>query len=315
MAQLNGVTLVLGTGLVGTFTARALEERGSTVVAADLAPSPGYFTRFGPDVRTPLLTIDILDGAAVRSVLERFAIECVVLAAGRNGGASAADVSDARLVNVDGPCSVAREALATGVHRLVFISSFAVYGNPAVDLLREDLRLTPKTEYGRMKVAAEEALDRYRGGELDLVILRPCGVYGPVDRPARAGHAARLFSSALGQAVAGELVLRASAGAGDEYIYVKDLARAVALVARCTLPGRDRVFNVGAGSLTMPKEILEALDTLIPGARLSLEWDVGQPERSRAPLDIERLRRAFAFEPRFSITDGLRDQIMELIRR
>jgi nucleoside-diphosphate-sugar epimerase len=305
---------VLGTGLVGTFVARALEEQGSTVVAADLAPSRGYFTRFGPNVGTPLLTVDILDGTAIRSVLEGYGIRCVVLTAGLNGAASAADVSSARRVNVEGPCLVAREALAAGVHRLVYLSSFAVYGKPAVDRLTEDLPLTPETEYGRMKAAAEAALNQCCSNKLDLVVLRPCGVYGPVSQPTRAGHAAHLFSRVLAQAVSGQLVLRAPAGAGDEYLYVKDLGRAIALIARCTLPNDVRVFNVGSGSLTTAKDILKAIETLIPAAQLRLEQDECRPERSRAPLDIARLRRAVAFEPRFSITAGLRDQVLELMR-
>lgn len=84
-------------------------------------------------------------------------------------------------INYEGTKNVLEEAAASGVRRLVFISSnspmgFSRHGRP----FREDDRISPYMHYGKSKYWAEkyvrEASERKR---LETVILRPCWYYGP----------------------------------------------------------------------------------------------------------------------------------------
>ncbi len=79
-------------------------------------------------------------------------------------------------VNATGTETLARTAVEAGVRRIVFISSLAARG--------PDGAAGPISPYGRSKAAAERALTamaREADGSLELVILRPGGVYGPRD--------------------------------------------------------------------------------------------------------------------------------------
>lgn len=85
-----------------------------------------------------------------------------------------------RQVNVAGTTRLAREAAATGVKRLIFLSSVKVHGEETQAPYQETSRFAPADPYGISKQEGEEALRAIsRETGLDVVILRPPLVYGP----------------------------------------------------------------------------------------------------------------------------------------
>src|SRR5687768_16792449 len=111
--------LVFGTGLVGTFAARALAEEGAAVVTADLNPVPDYFRTYGPRGHAGPAQADMLNPAEIRPLLEAQSVDVVVVAAGLLGEACRREPETAWEVNVEGPRVVAEAALRAGVRRLV----------------------------------------------------------------------------------------------------------------------------------------------------------------------------------------------------
>ena len=91
-------------------------------------------------------------------------------------------LAEFRRTNVDGTLNLARQAVAAGVRRLVFISSVKVNGEAteAGHAFRETDVPDPKDAYGQSKFEAEQGL-RHIANEtsLELVIIRPPLVYGP----------------------------------------------------------------------------------------------------------------------------------------
>lgn len=89
---------------------------------------------------------------------------------------------DLHAINADGTRNLLEAAAEAGVRRFVHVSSNSVAGtNP--DRARpfaEDDPPNPYLEYGKSKLAAEEAVRSYHAaGELETVVLRPCWFYGP----------------------------------------------------------------------------------------------------------------------------------------
>ena len=87
-----------------------------------------------------------------------------------------------RASNVDGTIALAREAVAAGVRRFVFISSIKVNGDATVPgkPFRPGDTPRPSDPYGVSKCEAEEALRKLSAETtLELVIIRPVLVYGP----------------------------------------------------------------------------------------------------------------------------------------
>jgi UDP-glucose 4-epimerase len=299
---------VLGGGQVGTFAARAIAEQGGAVTTADAEPLPEYFARFGPQPAGVLVRADIRHYTALTALLQQSGADVIVLAAGMTHAACASDARTAWRVNVDGARTVARAALDHRVKRLVFVSSFDVYGRPSVDQMPESLPLSTKSVYGRTKVAAETALCSLRSRGLDVRVLRPCGLFGPV-RAGGGSRSAQLITLLLLYAVNGRpLTIDAEGTLPDEYLYIKDLAGAIARAALGEHDVEHAVFNVGSGRTTTIEDLCAAVRAVVPTAQFTINSRPGRP-RSAAPLDISRVRDSLGFEPRYSLVEGLADYV------
>jgi nucleoside-diphosphate-sugar epimerase len=87
-----------------------------------------------------------------------------------------------RQVNVDGTLALARQAVAAGVRRFVFLSSIKVNGESTLpgQPFRADDVPAPADPYAISKCEAEDALRTLAASSsLEVVIIRPVLVYGP----------------------------------------------------------------------------------------------------------------------------------------
>jgi len=86
-----------------------------------------------------------------------------------------------REVNVEGTLNLARQAVAAGVKRFVFVSSVKVNGEatPELPFCASDVP-SPQDPYGVSKAEAEQALRQLSAETgLEVVVVRPPLVYGP----------------------------------------------------------------------------------------------------------------------------------------
>ena len=136
------------------------------------------------------------DGDALGRLLERERIEAILHCAARSLVAeSIADPARYFRDNVAGGIALLEAARATGVGRIVFSSTAAVYGIPDASPIAEDAPLRPINPYGESKRAFESALAWYgRAYGLRSVTLRYFNVAGATDdarrgpRPGDAPH-------------------------------------------------------------------------------------------------------------------------------
>lgn len=160
-------TLVTGaTGFVGSHVAEALLDAGRHPVCTVRASSDLRWIR-GLDV--PTVAGDLRRPGELEAALE--GVTTVVHAAGVT---SASRPELYREVNVLGTERLAERAARRGVERFVFVSSLAARG--------PDAETGPASLYGRSKREAEERLREIDGSsDMEVVVLRPSGVYGPRD--------------------------------------------------------------------------------------------------------------------------------------
>lgn len=123
--------------------------------------------------------------------------EIAIIVAGRAHVMTASAADDEAAFhhgNCEVPLAVAEALADAGGRRIVYVSSVAVHGTPAVgQRFRESDLPAPVNAYGRSKLCGEEAL-RARCAQLglELVIVRPPMVHGP-DAP---GHFGQLLRAA-----------------------------------------------------------------------------------------------------------------------
>lgn len=137
-----------------------LPAKVDQIVTGDLTPSM--------DWRQMLVGVDVVVHLAARvHVMTDTAID---------------PLTEFRQVNVEGTMNLARQAVASGVHRFVLISSIKVNGEgtrSGQPFGTEDVP-APKDPYGISKHEAELGLCQLAGmSGLEVVIIRPPLVYGP----------------------------------------------------------------------------------------------------------------------------------------
>ena len=188
------------------------------------------------------------------------------------------------------------------VPRLIFLSTCAVYGEPAEGGLPfdETSPVNPRGWYASGKTAAEGLIKRFDA--LPTLVLRTTNPYGytqadqcmqgvlPVMvRAAKAGHTFRLWGS--GEAI-------------KDYLDVSDFSSAVEAVLA---GGQTGVFNVASGKSVALNEVIRLVENAT-GRTLRIErhpaagWDVQHGRYSHAALTA-----ATGWVPKVSFEAGVRN--------
>jgi nucleoside-diphosphate-sugar epimerase len=158
-------TLITGaTGFLGSQVAAEWVDQGHSVRCTVRATSD---TRRLKDLGVELAEWDMRGTEGVRSALE--GIDTVVHVAGITRAPRKAEYFQ---VNATGAGRLAEAAASAGVRRFVLVSSLAARG--------PDGGTGPISAYGASKLRGEE-LVRLFEEKMEIVILRPGGIYGPRD--------------------------------------------------------------------------------------------------------------------------------------
>src|SRR5215217_6932160 len=242
-----------GAGFLGINLIRFLLARGVEVTSLDVAE----FTYTDVQDRVRIVRGDIRDRAAVEIALT--GVDAVVHCA---AALPLYPPDEIYTTDVIGTRIVLEMARVAGVHRVVHISSTAVYGIPDHHPLLEDDRLDGVGPYGQAKIQAEMIALEERAKGLVVPILRPKSFIGPE----RLGVFSMLYDWALDGRNFPML------GMGNnryQFLDVEDLCGAIWL--SLTLP-EDRVndtFNIGAAEfMTMRRDYQAVLDAAGHGKRV-----------------------------------------------
>jgi UDP-glucose 4-epimerase len=205
--------------------------------------------------------------------------------------------------------------LATGVNRLVFSSTAAVYGEPKTTPILEDAPLNPTNAYGESKLLVEQMLswlNRVHG--FRYASLRYFNVAGAIEGRGEAhepeSHIIPLILDvALGRRQ-GIKVFGQDYGTPDgtcvrDYIHVQDLARAH-LLAFEALGERDRlIYNIGNGVGFSVREVIESARR-VTGHAIPVEEC---PRRPGDPAVLiassEKITRELGWKPEYSKLDDI----------
>ncbi|NIO06732.1 MAG: NAD-dependent epimerase/dehydratase family protein, partial [Deltaproteobacteria bacterium] len=284
-------TLITGLGLVGTSYAQLALKRGEKVVFYDMAPRRDFLEKKLGSADVTVLQRDVRDLPALIETIQTNKIDKVIHTAGLIGGKVAQPIYTGMQINVMGTINVAEAVRLTGVKRLVHISTFGVYnrrnGEPAP--LDETFSRGPGEAYGNSKVAKElmvEAYQRLYGFE--LVVLRLANVYGVGHFAGGSGGGEMLQNILLSGIKGGVVKVRQEQARDFEYVYYKDLGRALDRAATINLSA-PVTLNIGTGVIVKFDELVAMAQKLLP--KLEIEMIPGQTPRSaRQPMVIAKAK-------------------------
>ena len=313
--------LVTGaTGFTGGHLARALASRGRQVRAL---VRDDQRSRDLQHAGIELARGDIRDAAAVRAAMSGIDVVYHVAAVYRQAGLPK---STYRAINAAAAGTIVEAAAAAGVKRVVHCSTVGVHGDVEHPPANEDAPLKPGDVYQETKLAGERAAREagQRAG-VDVVIVRPTGIYGPGDR-----RLLRLFRGVARDGFPGFPIL----GRGEIYYhltYIDDLVEGFRRAGE-EPAASGRTYILAGGEVTTLNELVKLIADVarVRPPRLHLPvwpfWIAGAMcEAACAPFgieppiyrrrvdfftksrafDISRARREIGYAPQVDLREGI----------
>ena len=207
-------------------------------------------------------------------------------------------------VNYGGTLHVLEYARATGVKKVVFASSAAVYGDVATMPVAENIPLQPMSPYGIDKLASEYALDCYASQHgVPTTALRFFNVYGPRQDPT--SPYSGVISIFADRAKASRtLTIFGDGKQTRDFVFVGDVVRAIAAALG---DGNSRLIaNVGTGHAITVNELASTVVDLCGGGSTIEHAPARSGEIPESRARVDRLRDQLGVVAETKLVDGLR---------
>ncbi len=290
--------LVTGSsGFFGGHLVARLVRDGVTVTGLDFAEPHNPLP---PGVRD--LRIDVRDAAAIRAAVLDVRPEVIYhLAAQASVSVSMREPVVDIETNVLGTLHLARAAAEAGTARFVFVSTGgALFGEPAVVPVTEQLAASPASIYGSSKLAAEQYLAvALAGTATALSVVRPGNIYGPAQDPHGEAGVVAIFTQRM---LRGEPVtIFGTGGQQRDYVYVDDVVEATVSAAS----GTPTTCLIGTGHGTSTQTIFDTLAAVTGYGQPAIYADERPGDIQRIWLDASHAREVWGWEPRIALSDGM----------
>ena len=274
-----------GAGYIGSHTVYQLIAKGHEVVVYDNL-SKGH--RGAVAKEALFVKGDLRDGVLLAGVLKSHQIEAVVhFAADSLVGESMSEPSKYYHNNVVATLALLDTMRACQVHKIVFSSTAATYGQPESCPIREDMPTQPTNVYGRTKLVIEGMLaDFSMAYGLKYVSLRYFNAAGALaggqigeDHKPETHLLPLILQTALGQrpaiSIYGTDYDTPDGTCIRDYIHVTDLADAHVLALGHLVTGGDsRVYNLGSEQGFSVRQVIEQVKKVT-----GVDFAVNQVER------------------------------------
>ncbi len=300
---MNRVLITGGAGFIGSHTADMLMQQGVPVRVLDNLSS-GFRSNL-PDQHELLEFVegDIRDKDLVNQCMQDVS-HCLHLAAQVSVVASLEDPEFSAQQNIVGFINVIEAVKNHGVERLVYASSAAIYGNPVVIPLPEDVDKEQLSPYGVEKQVNEQYAQLYKTlYDTSSLGQRFFNVYGPRQDPK--SPYAGVIALFVDRISAGKpLTVFGDGKQTRDFIYVRDVARAnVAALQHVEVDG---ACNIATGKQTSLLDLIEVLSE-ITGQQSDVSFDKPREGDIVHSLAVpDKMNRDLGVTAEVSLQNGLK---------
>jgi UDP-glucose 4-epimerase len=316
--------LITGSGLIGSYVAQQLVDRGEMPVLFDAAPRIDCISDVLDINKIKLVRGSILDFPHLLEVVKNEGADRIVhTAAMLNIPRRVESPFLGVKVNIEGTLNILEIARIMDLEKVVFSSSAVVYfGSEKMKgkTCKEDFPLMmlsgrPKSTYSTTKIAGEFLGLNYADDYgLDFVAVRYAAAFGPWKCP----HAPQilLIRELVEKPLQGKIATIDAThtwSGRQEFVYIKDAASGTILACDVKNP-ETRVYNIGMGKTVEFNELVSVVKKLIPGAKINVmgmsEGIFGLPYTSEGkPLDLTKSREELGYRPKYDMETSIADYI------
>ena len=227
MTKKNKILVTGGSGFIGSTLVDLLIDEGHSVIVVDDL-STGLSSNHNESatyINEDLCRYIDYPEEIIR-VLQENNIDTVYhLAASADISLSINNPEKVYMINVLASIALARACKKTGVKKLVFASTAAVFGEPKYLPVDEDHDTNPLSPYGLSKLGFEQYLNYFSiDTDMSITVFRLPNVYGPRQRPDLEGGVIAIFYSLMKQSQ--PIYMFGDGQQTRDWVYVDDIANA-----------------------------------------------------------------------------------------
>ena len=205
-------------------------------------------------------------------------------------------------VNVLGTLKVLECCRRTGVERIVFASSAAIYGDVFELPVPETIAGNPTSFYGLSKLTAENYIQMYRSLHgLHYVILRYANIYG--DRQGDCGEGGVVSIFARNMVEGKNVTIFGDGFQTRDFVYVGDIAEANHLALTCCKT--DQIMNVSTQTEISVNHLATTIAHLTGYTLAVAHQPARQGDIVRSMLRNQNVRSFLGWEPATELSVGL----------
>lgn len=291
-----------GAGFIGSHLVDALVKKGARVTVVDNLFS-GYMSNLDLSKEKIVFeNIDIRDKEKISKVMVGQEV-IFHLAANADVPYSVAHPEEDFEINILGSYNILHQSLKNKVHKVVFASSAAVYGDPMYTPVDEKHPTIPISPYGASKLAIERlGYTYYKTYGLPFVTMRifnTCGERQP--RYVMYDLLRKLYKDSS------KLEVLGSGDQRRDYSYVSDTVAAFVLAAESD-QSNGQVYNIAGGRTISIKELVGMLTNILE----IHEIDVHYTKKSWAgdinvlSANLRKIKQELKFAPKVPLEEGLK---------
>lgn len=310
----HSVLVTGGCGFIGSHIAEALLGVDCSVKILDDFSS-GKTINIATIVGSKNLRIikgDICDSQVIKEALKDVEIvfhEAAIVSVQK----SISEPEATRRVNSLGTKNLLQSSADSGVRKLVFASSAAVYGNSRVLLRSENSETKPISPYGQSKLDGESyCLEYHKKYGLGTVLFRYFNVYGPRSASKEYSGVINKFAERISHRQSP--IIFGDGKNSRDFVYVDDIVQAN-LLGASNPNSSGKIYNVGTGIECTIERLAKLECEAILGDPNAIPIEFGQPKEGdvrRSYADITRITSELGFQPEYPIEKGLPSYLRSL---
>lgn len=278
------VIITGGAGFIGAHLAEEIKRLGYEVEIVDIAIDPKR------DVRKLEALRPIFKGA--KYIFHLAALPSVSY--------SIEHPAETNETNLTGTLNVLIAAKETGVKRVIFSSSAAVYGDQEQLPVKENVVLWPKSPYAIQKLASELYLKHFADiKSLETVSLRYFNVYGE-GQNAHGPYASAIPIFIEQKKGDKSLTIVDDGKQTRDFVNIKDVVTANILAMESQKVGGGESINIASGEAVSINEIAKIIGGKVEHLPPRLEI-------KNSLADISLAKKLLNWEPKVKLADGLRE--------
>jgi len=206
-------------------------------------------------------------------------------------------------VNINGSQNLLNQSVQANVAKFIFISSCAVYGDPAYLPVDEQTPTNPISPYADSKLQSEQAcLSLNKKNLIQSVVLRFFNVYGPRQGLNDYSGVITKFIDRIKQKK--PLTIYGDGSQTRDFVYVKDIVSAI-LLALENDNVNGEIFNIGFGKKTTIQELAQTILTLTGSDLEILNLAIRQGDILHSYANISKAMKHLGYKPKFTLKEGL----------